>query len=60
MRLKKTTPIINIDSEIMVEKITAVIKFGSAQNPARYMEIIPVMGLKYDRIWYFSGMSEIP
>jgi hypothetical protein len=50
MRLKKTTPIINIDREIMVEKITAVIKFGSAQNPARYMEIIPVMGLKYDRI----------
>jgi hypothetical protein len=36
-----------IIKEKIIEKTIGVIKFESFQKPARYMEIIPVMGFKY-------------
>jgi hypothetical protein len=40
------TPVTKIIREIITEKNTGVTMFGSCQNPALYIEMIPVIGFR--------------
>jgi hypothetical protein len=54
------TPEIKMINEIITENTIGVTRFGSFQKPARYIEIIPVIGFRYAIVWNLSGMSETP
>ncbi len=54
------TPETKMISEIITEKTIGVTRFGSFQNPARYIEMIPVIGFRYAIVWNLSGISETP